>query len=130
MSVVIQNRQLAAMRKKEILRLAKAGSPRPSGPLGIALKKYITQSSTSFDIIFTAKLLGVAPKSWFRREAGKKKSKLLSLAKAGKSRPGQYSVLGRALRYYTTGGHSAYDAEFTAKILEVAPYWFRRGLGK
>jgi len=125
------NRQERAFANKlKLLRLAVAGKARPNwrtSELGACLKRYITPSSTSFDKFFLEKLLVVAP-GWFRRDAGEKKAKLLTLAKKGVERPAYGTELGNVLKFYTTPSASSYDEEFTNKVLALAPGWFRRAV--
>ena len=125
------NRQERAFANKlKLLRMAVSGKARPNwrtSPLGKCLKRYLTPSSTSYDAFFLEKLMTVAP-AWFRREAGQKKDKLIGLAKRGVSRPPYGTELGRVLKFYTTPSASSYDAEFTQKVLQLAPGWFRRAV--
>jgi len=131
MNLQISNRKLAVARKSQILALAKAGKPRPNSKdsaLGKALRKYITNGSTSYDGEFKKEDLRVAPEGWFRNEAEKKKAKLVKMAKAGKPRPSFSTSLGKALKFYTSHSHTAYCKETTLELLSIAPHWFRRAV--
>jgi hypothetical protein len=62
-----------------------------------------------------------------RKLAVARKTQILALAKAGKSRPNSKdSALGKALLKYITNGSTSYDGDFKKELLRVAPAgWFR-----
>ena len=142
-----------AIKKAELLRLARSGAPRPhwKSQLGNALRRYTQPSAHSYDPDFTKQLRKDAPK-WFDSVATKKaellrlarsgaprppantaikKAELLRLARSGAPRPHHSSQLGRALRKYTQPSAHSYDPDFTKQIKKAAPSWFsrRRGSG-
>jgi hypothetical protein len=117
----------AADSKKELLRMAKAGEPRPQQrkKIGGVLGSYIRKSHRSYDPNFTKEINKLAPQ-WFVDAAADSKKELLRMAKAGEPRPQQRKdKIGSALIRYTCKGHGSYDPNFTKEINKLAPQWSR-----
>ncbi|NBO24481.1 MAG: hypothetical protein EBU93_04540 [Chlamydiae bacterium] len=121
----------AAEKKKELLEMAKRGEPRPvhkKDRMANQLTDYTCTSSKSHDAEFTNKIKQIAP-HWFEtrsERAAEKKKELLEMARRGEPRSScSKNKLGKNLVSYTCLGSTSYDAEFTKKIRQLAPHWFR-----
>jgi superfamily II DNA or RNA helicase len=138
-------------KKKELLRMARAGEPRPHrGKLSQSLADYCSRRGVAFDATFARQvrpahgsklgmtlqhylindnafcqeLKAIAPSRWFHATDPKaKKDTLLALALEGKARPSWRTQLGQALSSYTRNS-SSYDATFDVDIRRLAPLWF------
>ncbi len=113
--------------KAQLIKLAKDGcrKPKSTHPLYGKLTEYINEGRSSFDPAFTKEIKRLAP-SWFENKADLKKAELLTMAKAGMKRPNQRKhPLGYTLDSYTKESSNSFDAEFLAKLMKLAPSWFR-----
>lgn len=113
-------------KKRQLLRMARKKLPLPmrKTELGGALRSYTRKTSKSYCPIFDRKIRKAAP-HWFTPQseiADEKKQSLLELAKQGKPRPKQNTVLGKALVRFTSG--SSRDPNFIKEITKAAPQWF------
>ena len=118
---------VAATNKKKLLKMAKAGKPRPKPKkLSIQLTSYTCSGHTSYDSDFDTKIRALAP-DWFnnakrQRQTAKNKMELLEIAKG--PRPNSNTRIGQQLLRYTTNGASCYDPTFDTKIRKAAPHWW------
>lgn len=113
--------------KAQLIKLAKDGcrKPKSSDALYGKLTEYINEGRSSYDPVFTKEIKKLAP-SWFENTADLKKQELLKMAKNGSKRPNQRKhPLGYTLDSYTKESSNSFDAEFVAKLMELAPNWFR-----
>jgi hypothetical protein len=113
--------------KAQLIKLAKDGcrKPKSSDSLYWKLTEYINEGRSSYDPVFTKEIKKLAP-SWFENTADLKKQELLKMAKNGSKRPNQRKhPLGYTLDSYTKESSNSFDAEFVAKLMELAPNWFR-----
>ena len=93
--------------KKQLLKMAKAGSPKPvkfRHKLGQALYTYVNKLSTCYDSKFYEQIYKLAPQ-WFINVPAENKKQLLEMAKLGKPRPKLNDKLGSVLRNYTNNGN-------------------------
>ena len=117
---------VANEKKRKLLGMARKKLPLPmiKTELGGPLRSYTRKTSKSYDPIFDKKIRRAAP-HWFTPQSeiadGKKRS-LVELAKQGKPRPKQNTVLGKALIRYTRG--SSRDPNFIKEITKADPQWF------
>jgi hypothetical protein len=111
--------------KEDLLRLARAGAPRPSSgtELNAFLKRYTQPSNISYDIRFSRKIRKLAP-HWF--PAFDMKMELLALAKKHAPKPERKTKQYRALWRYANPASKYYDAHFAVKMRCLAPHWFQR----
>lgn len=113
--------------KKQLINLAKNGSPRPQrdAKLGKALNYFTNKSSTSYDEIFTKTINDLAPQ-WFNQGKIKLiKAELLNLARSGLDKPIKKTHIGRWLWKFTTKTNNLYDDKFTKNIKKTRPDWFK-----
>jgi hypothetical protein len=119
----------AKKKKRELLRMARAGEPKPhysKNPLGIVFSCYVTKSQSGYDAKFTAKIRALRP-DWFETHftgAAHKKAILLRMAKSGAPRPTPLShPLGRCFNEYLNPASSTYDRDFGRNLKKVRPDW-------
>lgn len=133
-------KKMAATTKQLLLNMAQQGGRRPrqnsndkqEARLAHALSCYTRPNHRRYDVAFTEKIKTLAP-AWLTvlRVKGKK-TLLLDMAKAGKTKPSAASKndtekkLGEALRSYTTKGQPSYDSAFSEQIYQLRPDWFHK----
>lgn len=114
-------------KKRELIAMAERGEDRPQDKktaLGIALFRYIRESSDCYDPIFK-KTIGLIRPDWVLPSFDLNKEKLLKLAASGGARPNSHkSKLGIVLSNYIKKGRAGYDAKFAKQIKKLAPDWF------
>ena len=114
--------------KSELILLAKSGASKPLRnvhPLADVLRGYTDKERYAYDAVFDAKIRKLAP-SWFVKTKDKK-AVLLRMAEREENRPiNRKHPLGRALCSYTLISEGSYDPEFSRKIRQLAPHWFRK----
>jgi superfamily II DNA or RNA helicase len=120
-------------KKKELLRMARAGEPRPHrGKLSQSLADYCSRRGVAFDATFARQVHGLAP-HWFTfHQSSNRKEELLTMARLGKPRPSadprsepdkNKRQLGDALKRYTNPKR-CYDKHFDLEVRRLAPHWF------
>jgi hypothetical protein len=130
-----------ADKQRELLRLARTGTPRPSfrshdkyeRVLATALMHYMNPARQGYDAKFAVMIKEEAP-HWIPKERMRaKKAELLQAAQSGQfqKRPSVRAAknpterrLARSLRMYTDKSSKCYDAELSARIRALAPNWF------
>lgn len=128
---VLRQDDISSQKKLQLLQMAENGEPRPNKkthPLGTALGTYTNKSQVGFDPAFNKQIRKLAPQ-WFisRSEiANGKKQQLLEMARSGQPRPHYYNhPLGKVLCEYTSPLKSSHDKQFTKKIRQLRPDWFK-----
>jgi hypothetical protein len=119
---------IAKQKKRQLLRMAKKGSPKPyhKTKLGQALGNYTRKASPSYDPVFTKDIKKIAP-HWFVTKydiVNDKKRQLLGMARKKLPLPMTKTEIGGALRSYTRKTSKSYCPIFDRKIRRAAPYWF------
>jgi len=112
--------------KNQLIKMAREEAPRSfwKTKLGLALLRYTSPNSASYDSKFDEQIRKLAP-HWFLDTAKENKQKLLEMARAGESRPSCHSTrLGSSLANYISKNSSTYDPKFDKKIRQLAPTWF------
>jgi len=112
------------VKKREILTMP-VGCPRPeyNTPLHNGLRNYTNPKKNCYDAEFDKTIRERQPE-WFEKPINKKKRKIFEIPSSSK-KPKWDSVLGRALRSYTSPKNSSYDPEFDKAIRKRQPGWFR-----
>jgi chorismate mutase len=115
--------------KEELLRMARAGEPKPksmSNKFRQCLNNYTIPSTRSYDPVFLKQLQDLRP-DWFGESSSqRKKRELIELAQSGHPRPTRLGhPLGVSLSIYTSSTQSSYDEAFTKQIVALRPDWFQ-----
>lgn len=118
----------ANQKKRQLLEMARKGSPRPSQKqtLGKALSRYASPKSESHDPTFHKEIRRLAP-HWFASQseiADRKKERLLRTAREGGARPSGRTKIGKSLCEYTSVKSSTHDPAFAKEIRRIRPDWF------
>jgi superfamily II DNA or RNA helicase len=121
----------SAGKKREILRLAMAGKPKPklNTTLGRVLCNYAYHKAQYYDAAFDSKIRKLRP-DWFVTPSDRIKQKqeiLIRMARQAKPRPKAATPMGSALCGYTNTKSDRYDAEFDSEIRQLRPAWFAVG---
>jgi hypothetical protein len=116
--------------KDELIRMAKAGEPKPSKSrltgtpsndrLSTAFYHYLNEARGSYDAEFSRLIHELRP-DWFWHPSTPVKNELLALADAGGSPDG---LQGRRLRVFTQRSSDSFDPEFSQTIRAKRPDWF------
>jgi len=118
---------IATTKKQQLIAMAERGESRPHSkthPLGKALVVYTCKGSGyTYDDDFTQTVKKLAP-HWFVDPVAKNKEELLELAKNGKPKPANKTLLSNALGRYVCIKSRFFDAEFKTAIKKLAPSWF------
>jgi len=120
----------ANQKKKQLLKMAKNGNPRPNceSKLGQSLSSYIRLNHGCYDLAFTKKIKKLCP-DWFVTQSDKvkqKKEQLLKIAKNGDNKPKNGTKLSWSLSSYISSKSDCYDPVFDKKIRKLRPDWFKR----
>lgn len=121
---------IAKQKKKQLLKMAKKGSPKPvwgRHPLGIVFKQYTSKKGSCYDPVFTKEIRLLRP-DWFIpqrvQNAMQRKKRLIEMAKRGDSRPEPKTKLGYSLCEYLRKNGVSFDPDFSKKIRRLRLDWF------
>lgn len=122
----------AQTQKNLLLEMAERGDKRPAArtPLGTALQNFIAPYSRTFDQQF-ADTIRAKVAHWFRSNdkklpsSAERKERLLEMGARGERRP-QDTMMGQALRAFTTKGARGYAPDFDEAIRKLRPDWFNQ----
>jgi hypothetical protein len=115
----------AAIKKLEILKLARNGEDRPSpgSSLGLAIQDYLSRSKRSYDQKFREELHMLRPDWFLKNNKRINKERIIELAKSGSEKPKRGTNLGNVLSNYTKKGKD-YEPEFRNRLEQIRPDWF------